>query len=164
MLIRALILILLAGCAPSDRQIRQLNSGTQVWHSVSRDAEVFRDRKDHVLARTIIMEKQGVTRYVLSLSVLRGGSNRPQILHVMNGDVPLPYVRHDRLSAHCIDHCHKTEVGSITLDKSTFRNAANDGLRLRIIGHRRDYTTSIPANIFWHALETAGRLGPTRAR
>ena len=162
MIFRLACLILLMGCAPSDRLLRTYTDATRVWQTVSRDAEVFRDRKDHVLARTIILERDGQVRYYLSLSFLRGGPNGPRIREVSAGGQPLAYVRHDRLKAYCIDHCHKTETGQIALTRAAFRQAANDGVILQIHGLRRNYDAQIPARLFYSALEAANMLEPTR--
>ncbi|MFT6121257.1 MAG: hypothetical protein ACJAXK_003219 [Yoonia sp.] len=70
----------------------------------------------------------------------------------------------DRLRTFCIDHCHKAEVGAITLPKSAFRCAANDGMVIKIHGRRRDYPAQIPASIFWDALTAANLLAPTKPR
>ena len=78
----ALVFSLLVACAPSDRLQRRYSHETQVWHTVSRDAEVYRDGVDHVMARTIILEIDGEARYYLSLSFLRGGPNGPKILTI----------------------------------------------------------------------------------
>ena len=164
MLIRlALVFSLLVACAPSDRLQRSYNHDTLIWHTVSRDAEVYRDGVDHVLARTIILEGGGNTRYYLSLSFLRGGPNGPKILTIQHDGQPLPYVRYDRLNAFCIDHCHKAEIGQIQLTKDAFRRAANDGMSLQADGLRRNYPLHIPARLFYRALQAANLLDPTRA-
>ncbi len=159
----ALVFSLLVACAPSDRLQRRYSHETQVWHTVSRDAEVYRDGVDHVMARTIILEIDGEARYYLSLSFLRGGPNGPKILTIQQDGQPMPYVRHDRLNAFCIDHCHKSEVGQILLTKDAFRKAANDGMTLQADGLRRNYPLHIPARLFYRTLLAANLLDPTRA-
>ncbi|MFT5066307.1 MAG: hypothetical protein ACJAXK_003218 [Yoonia sp.] len=64
MVSRLIIIGLLAACSPSDRNIRHFSQDGQVLHTISRDAEVFRDAKDHVLARAIILQRHGtISRY-----------------------------------------------------------------------------------------------------
>lgn len=161
MLVRlALLLSLLAACTPSDRLQRTYAHDTDVWHTVSRDAEVFRDRDVHVLARTIILEGGGETRYFLSLSVLHGRGARPQIVTVSHDGTLMPYAMHDRLRTFCIDHCHSAEIGQIPLTITQFRVAANDGITLNIAGKNRDYTAKIPPGLFYSALQAANLLEP----
>tara|TARA_R110002051_G_scaffold14460_7_gene46885 strand:+ start:8104 stop:8604 length:501 start_codon:yes stop_codon:yes gene_type:complete len=162
MLARLLFLIFLAACAPSERLQRSYSPETRVWQSVSRDTEVFRDGEDHVSARAIILESNGEVAYYLSLSFLRGGPNGPKILTVSQDAKRLDYVQHDRLNAFCIDHCHKAEVGQIKLTKNQFRTAGNEGMILQVDGLRRNYTSVVPARLFYSALETANLLAPLR--
>lgn len=164
MVFRLIIMGLLAACSPSDRNIRHFSQDGQVLHTISRDTEVFRNAKDHVLARAIILQRHGSVRYHLSLSVLRGGPNDPQVMSITQSDRALDYVMNDRLRMFCIDHCHKAEVGAITLSKSAFRRAANDGMVIKIHGRHRDYPTKIPARIFWDALTAANLLAPAKPR
>ena len=161
MLVRlAFIFPLLIACSPSDRLQRSYMHETGVWQIVSRDPEVFRDRDVHVLARTIILESGGETRYYLSLSFLHGRGARPQITIVtQNGDL-MPYEMHDRLRTFCIDHCHSAEVGQIPLTITQFRMAANEGMTLKVAGKRRDYLAQTPSRLFYSALQTANLLEP----
>ena len=39
---------------------------------------------------------------------------------------------------------------------------ANDGMVIEIDGLRRNYTTLIPARLFWDALSTAGLINPVK--
>lgn len=161
MLVRLVLMIpLLVACTPSDRLQRTYVQDTAVWQTVSRDWEVFRDDDVHFLARSIILEAGGETRYYLSLSFLHGQDGRPQIETVaMDGRI-LPYKMHDRLRTACIDHCHDVEIGQIPLSLTEFRTAANDGMTLQIRGKRRDYLARIPARLFYSALEAANLLEP----
>lgn len=162
MLVRLLCFLVLAACAPSERLQRTYSDDTDIWQTVSRDTEVFRDAKDHVLARAIILEGGGEIRYYLSLSVLRGGPNGPRILTVaMNGEV-MDYTPHDRLWTYCIDHCHRAEIGQIRLTETQFRQAANDGMLLDIDGRRRNYPAEVPARLFYNALQAGELLEPQR--
>uniref|UniRef100_UPI00404778FF hypothetical protein n=2 Tax=Yoonia sp. TaxID=2212373 RepID=UPI00404778FF len=160
MLARLLFFILLAACAPSERLQRSYSPETNVWQSMSRDAEVFRDGEDHISARTIILEGDGEVAYYLSMSFLRGGPNGPRILTVSQGAQRLEYVRHDRLNAFCIDRCHKAEVGQISLTQDQFRTAAVAGMILQVDGLRRNYTAVVPARLFSSALKAANLLAP----
>ncbi|WP_458790217.1 hypothetical protein [Yoonia sp. MH D7] len=158
MLLRLFCLFLLVACAPSERLQRSYVHNTDVWQTVSRDIEVFRDRADHVLARTIILEGGGEIAYYLSLSFLHGKRSRPQILSVTQDGRLMPYELHDRFSTFCIDHCHKAEIGQIRLTQAQFRTAGNEGMALQIDGVRRNYTTNIPARLFYSALQAANLL------
>lgn len=161
MLVRlAPIFSLLVACTPHARLQRTYAQDAGVWQTVSRDTEVFRDRDVHVLARTIILEGGGETRYYLSLSVLHGRGSRPQIVAVSNDGNVMPYQMHDRLRIYCIDHCHSTEVGHIPLTITQFRVAANAGMTLNVQGKRRDYRAQIPPGLFYSALQTANLLEP----
>lgn len=161
MLVRlALVFSLLVACTPSDRLQRTYAHGTDVWQTVSRDTEVFRDDDVHVLARTIILEGGGETRYYLSLSFLHGRGARPQILTVSQDGNLLPYEMFDRLRTFCIDHCHSAEVGQIPLTITQFRRAANEGMTLEVDGKRRDYLAQIPPRLFYSALQVANLLEP----
>ena len=91
-----LALILLSACAPSDRNLRLYNDQTGITRTVSRDTEMFRDGRNHINARAIILEKAGQTRYHLSLSVLRGGPNGPRLLALSENEKSLCYQSHDR--------------------------------------------------------------------
>ncbi len=157
---RLFCLFLLAACAPSERLKRSYAQETDVWQTVSRDTEVFRDRTDHVLARAIILEGGGEVGYYLSLSFLRGKHNGPKILTVTHEGRPMPYVMHDRLRTVCIDHCHKAEIGQIRLTQAQFRAAGNEGMTLQVDGLRRNYTAVIPARLFYSALQAAKLLEP----
>lgn len=162
MIVRLFCLFLLAACAPSERLQRSYAQTTNVWQTVSRDTEVFRDGRDHVLARAIILEGGDDTAYYLSLSFLRGGPNGPKIRTVTQDNLKLDYKRHDRLNAFCIDHCHKAEVGQICLTKTQFRTAANHGMILQVDGLRRNYALDIPSRLFYTALVAANLLDPMR--
>lgn len=157
-------LILATACSPSDRNIRHFVPQTQISQTISRDTEVFRDGKDHISVRTIVLQGHGKVGYHLSLSVLRGGPNAPIILSMTSQGEPLAYERHDRLRTFCIDHCHKAEIGAVSLSKSTFRTAANQGMTIMVHGLRRNYIATVPPHIFWTALDTAGILAPTKPR
>ena len=50
-----LALILLSACTPSDRNLRLYNDQTGIARTVSRDTEVFRDGRDHINDRAIIL-------------------------------------------------------------------------------------------------------------
>lgn len=160
MLVRLVCFILLVSCAPSDRLQRTYAPTTGVWQVVSRDTEVFRDGRDHVLARAIILEGGGEAGYYLSLSFLHGKGNNPKAVSVAMNGVPMPYVMDDRLSTCCNDHCHKTEVGHIQLTKTQFRTAGNEGMTLVVDGLRRDYLAVVPARLFYTALGGAHLLAP----
>lgn len=162
MLVRLFCLFLLAACAPSERLQRSYAQNTGVWHTASRDTEVFRDRKDHVFARAIILEGGGEIAYYLSLSVLRGGPNGPKILTVTQDGQLMPYVMHDRLKTFCIDRCQKAEIGQIRLTQTQFRTAGNQGMTLEIDGQRRNYRAVVPARLFYSALQAANLLASTQ--
>ena len=147
-----LALILLSACAPSDRNLRLYNDQTGITRTVSRDTEMFRDGRDHINARAIILEKAGQTRYHLSLSVLRGGPNGPRLLALSENEKSLCYQSHDHLSTNCIDRRHKAEISAITLDQSAFLRAASDGMNIDIDGTRRNYRAQVPVYIFASAL------------
>ena len=59
MLRSLLALLLLSACTPSDRNLRLYNDQTGIARTVSRDTDVFRDGRDHINARAIILEKAG---------------------------------------------------------------------------------------------------------
>ncbi|MFT4743640.1 MAG: hypothetical protein ACI91Z_001616 [Yoonia sp.] len=162
MVLRLLIVFLFAACSPSDRNIRTYSDATQVWQTVTRDTEVFRDGKDHISARAIILQKDDTVRYYLSFSVLRGGPNGPRLRSMTHNGTVLDYRKHDRLNAFCIDRCHRAEIGAVTFTQAGFRQAANDGMVIEIDGLRRDYTAIIPARLFWNALSTAGLIAPVK--
>lgn len=161
MLVRLASLILLLACAPSGRLQPSYVHQTDTWQTVSHDAEVFRDGGDHMLARLVILEHAGAVRYYLSLSFLHGRSTGPQILSVTHGGKKLDYVRHDRLRAFCIDHCHKAEVGQIRLTQNQLFTAAKAGMTLQIDGLRRNYTAQVPAQLFSSAMNAAHQREPT---
>ena len=162
MVLRVLIVCLLAACSPSERNIRTYSDATGSWQTVSRDTEVFRDGEDHISARAIVLQKGEAVRYYLSFSVLRGGSNGPRLRTMTHNGTVLDYRKHDRLNAFCIDRCHRAEIGAITFTQASFRQAANDGMVIEIDGLRRNYTTLIPARLFWDALSTAGLINPVK--
>ena len=161
MLIRLdLIQHLLVAWSPSDWLQLTYVHETGIWQTVSRNMEVFRYRDVHVLARTIILESGGQTRFYLSLSVLHGRGARPQIVTVtQNGDM-MPYEMHDRLCTFCIDHCLSAEIGQIPLTITQFRMAANEGMTLKVADKHRDYFVQIPSRLFYSALQTANLLEP----
>lgn len=140
-----LLLICLAGCAPHDRN--QWHDGA-TKHIVSRDTEAFRDGKDHINARTIILVRGRYRRYYLSLTVLRGGPNGPRLRAMHQNGQELAYQVHDRLRRFCIDHCHKSEIGAINLSALAFETATRDGMKNSIDGKRRDYQIVVPARLF----------------
>ena len=162
MVLRVLIVFLLAACSTSEPNIRTYSEATQVWQTVTRDTEVFRDGKDHISARAIILQKDDTIRYYLSFSVLRGGPNGPRLRSMTHNETVLDYRKHDRLNAFCIDRCHRAEIGAITFTQASFRQAANDGMLIEIDGLRRNYTALIPARLFWDALSTAGLIDPVK--
>ncbi len=153
-------LILLSACAPSDRNKRHFVDHAQMFQTVSRDTEVFRDGRDHVNVRAIILEKQGTHRYYLSLTVLRGGPNGPHIQAMQHNGKTVPYQRHDRLQTFCIDGCHKAEVGAITLTRAAFEKAAATGMTITIDGKRRDYLARVPSIVFANALSDQPTTAP----
>lgn len=161
MLVRlVLILSVLCSCAPSDRLQRSYAHGSDVWQTVSRDTEVYRDRDVHVLARAIILEASDETRYYLSLSFLHARGARPEIMTVSQDGLAMPYQMFDRRRTYCIDHCHSVEVGQIPLTVTQFREAANDGMTLDVTGKHRDYPAQIPSRLFFSALQAANLLEP----
>lgn len=162
MVLRLLIVFLLVACSPSDRNIRTYSDATQVWQTVSRDTEVFRDGEDHISARAIVLQKDDSVQYYLSFSVLRGGPNGPLLRSMTHDGTVLDYRKHDRLNAFCIDRCHRAEIGAVTFTQAGFRQAANDGMAIEIDGLKRNYTTVIPARLFWDALLVARLIDPVK--
>jgi hypothetical protein len=161
-MIRLILIVgMMTACAPSDRNISRFAGETQVWHTVSADAQVFRDGHDSVLARTIILDQRGKRRHYLSLSVLRRGPNGPQVLTVSQDLRPLPYVMHDRLKTNCTDTCHKTEIGAILLTQQAFSHATKVGMTIRIDGLRRNYLATVLAAIFRDSLTVAINVAAT---
>ena len=147
---RLLLLVLcLAGCTPHDRN--QWHNG-ETKRIISRDTEVFRDGKDHINARTIILERDGYRRYYLSITVLRGGPNGPRVLAMYENGQKLAYTMHDRLRLFCIDHCHRSEIGAINLSATAFETAARAGMKIFIDGKRRDYPIVVHARLFQSVL------------
>lgn len=155
-----LSLTFLMGCEPSDRLQRTYSHRTQIWQTISPDQEIFRDGRDHVSVRALILDDGGSTRhFFLSISVLRGGPNGPIIETVTSDGVPLAYRRLDRLLTACVDGCHKAEIGVVELSERAFMRAAMEGMQITMDGRRRYYEGDVAAGIFASAWRAAGLDG-----